>query len=162
MSNSLPLQTVALQTPLSVGFPRLEYWSELPFPSPVDLPNPGIEPMSAALVGRFFTTEPLRKPMISLIRFVFSSSRDYSLFQMCYVFVIVSYILLLGSFRQEGKFSPCFSVLARSRCWGWCAFHLLSCSQFMYPKLLDATGSSYPLWTCLSSFSFALVNYVCP
>ena len=38
--------TVAHQTSLSMGFPRLEYWSELPFPSPGDLPNPGIEPMS--------------------------------------------------------------------------------------------------------------------
>ena len=39
-------------------FPRQEYWSELPFPSPGDLPNPGIEPTSPALAGGFFTTEP--------------------------------------------------------------------------------------------------------
>ena len=36
--------TVILQAPLSVKFPRREYWSRLPFPSPRDLPNPGIEP----------------------------------------------------------------------------------------------------------------------
>ena len=36
--------TVALQAPLSMGFPRQEDWSRLPFPSPGDLPNPGIEP----------------------------------------------------------------------------------------------------------------------
>ena len=35
--------TVALQAPLSVGFPRQEYWSGLPFPSPRDLHDPGIE-----------------------------------------------------------------------------------------------------------------------
>ena len=35
--------------PLSMGFPRQEYWSGLPFPSPGDLPNPGIEPGSPAL-----------------------------------------------------------------------------------------------------------------
>ena len=46
----------------SVGFPRQEYWSRLPFPSPGDLPNPGIEPASPALAGRFFTTEPPGKP----------------------------------------------------------------------------------------------------
>ena len=34
-----------------MGFPRQENWSELPFPSPADLPNPGIEPMSPALAG---------------------------------------------------------------------------------------------------------------
>ena len=37
------------QTPLSMGFPRQEYWSGLPCPSPGDLPNPGIEPRSSAL-----------------------------------------------------------------------------------------------------------------
>ena len=41
--------TVAHQAPWSVGFPRHEYWSVLPFPSPGDLPDPGIEPRSPAL-----------------------------------------------------------------------------------------------------------------
>ena len=45
-----------------MGFLRQEYWSGLPFPSPGDLPNPGIEPMSPALAGRFFTTEAPGKP----------------------------------------------------------------------------------------------------
>ena len=36
--------TVARQAPLPIEFPRQEYWSGLPFPSPEDLPNPGIEP----------------------------------------------------------------------------------------------------------------------
>ena len=44
--------TVARQTPLSLGFSRQEYWSGLPFPSPVDLPDPGIEPTSPALADR--------------------------------------------------------------------------------------------------------------
>ena len=51
--------TVALQTPLSIGFSRQEYWSGLPCPPPEDLPDPGIEPRSLtspALAGRFFTT----------------------------------------------------------------------------------------------------------
>ena len=50
--------TVACQAPLSMGFPRQEYWSGLPFPSPGDVPDPGIKPTSPALAGRFFTTEP--------------------------------------------------------------------------------------------------------
>ena len=41
--------TVARQAPLSMGFSRQEYWSELPFPSSGDLPDPGIEPASPAL-----------------------------------------------------------------------------------------------------------------
>ena len=44
------------------GFPRQEYWSGLPFPSPGELPDPGMEPVSSALAGGFFITEPLGKP----------------------------------------------------------------------------------------------------
>ena len=53
--------TVACQAPLSVEFSRQEYQSGQPFPSPGDLPDPGIEPGSLAspvLAGGFFTTEP--------------------------------------------------------------------------------------------------------
>ena len=45
-----------------MGFPRQECWSGLSFPPPGDLPDPGIEPMSPALAGGFFTTEPPGKP----------------------------------------------------------------------------------------------------
>ncbi|ELR48660.1 hypothetical protein M91_21372, partial [Bos mutus] len=44
------------KAPLSMGFSRQEHWSGLPFPTPGDLANPGIEPMSPALTGRFLTT----------------------------------------------------------------------------------------------------------
>ena len=54
--------TAALQAPSSMGFPRQEYWSGLPFPSPGDPPNPGIKPSSPALAGRFSTAEPPGKP----------------------------------------------------------------------------------------------------
>ena len=50
--------TVAHQVPLSVGFSRQEYWSGLPFPSPGDLPEPGIEPRSPALQADALTSEP--------------------------------------------------------------------------------------------------------
>ena len=50
------LWTVAHQAPLSMGFSRKKYWSELPFPPPGDLPDPGIEPTSPALAGGFYTT----------------------------------------------------------------------------------------------------------
>ena len=48
------------QAPLSMGFPKQEYWSwgrGVPFPSPGDLQDPGIKPMSHALAGGFFATE---------------------------------------------------------------------------------------------------------
>ena len=56
-------QTVAHQTPLSMGFSRQEYRRGLPFPTPGDLPDPGIEPMSPALRGRFFTTSATREAL---------------------------------------------------------------------------------------------------
>ena len=55
----MTLWTVACQVPLSMGFSRQEYWNGLPFPSPGDLPDPGIESAcltSPTLTGGFFTT----------------------------------------------------------------------------------------------------------
>ena len=50
--------TVAHQASLFMEFPKQEYWSGLPFPSPGDLPNPGIKLGSPALADGFFTIEP--------------------------------------------------------------------------------------------------------
>jgi len=54
--------TIAFQAPLSIGFSRQEYWSGLPFPSPGDLPDPGIEPRSPALQAESLPTEVRGKP----------------------------------------------------------------------------------------------------
>ena len=58
--------TVAHQAPLSMGFSRQEYWSGLPFPSPGDLPDPGIKPRPPALQADALTSEPPRKPVKQL------------------------------------------------------------------------------------------------
>ena len=54
--------TVAHQAPLSMGFSRQEYWSGLSFPSPGNLPDPGIKPRSPALQTGTLTSEPPGKP----------------------------------------------------------------------------------------------------
>ena len=62
----MTLQTIVYQAPLSMGFSRQESWSGLPYPSPGDLSDPGIEPVSLtspALAGRFFTTSGLENIM---------------------------------------------------------------------------------------------------
>ena len=69
--------TVACQAPVSMGFPRQQYRSGLPFPSPGDLPNPGIELMSPVLAGGFFTTEPPGKPQLHGSRATDSMEWDY-------------------------------------------------------------------------------------
>ena len=66
VSDSVTLWTVAHQAPLSVEFSRQEYWSQLPFPTPGDLPDPGIEPKSPAspaLAGGFSAPTSPGKPV---------------------------------------------------------------------------------------------------
>ena len=53
--------TVAHWASLSMGLSQQEYWSGLPFPPPGTVPDPGIEPVSPALAGEFFITEPCGK-----------------------------------------------------------------------------------------------------
>ena len=60
-------RTVNCQAPLSIGFPRQEYWSALPFSSPGDLSDSGIELTTPILAGGFFTNEPSGKPKGSII-----------------------------------------------------------------------------------------------
>ena len=70
------LRTVACQAPLSMRFSRQEYWSGLPFSSPGNLPDTGIEPVSPALADWFFTAGPpgketVKLPLKQLHHFVF-------------------------------------------------------------------------------------------
>ena len=64
VSDSVTPWAAAHQAPLSMGFSRKEYWSELSFPPPGDLLHPGTKPVfpeAPALAGGFFTTEPPEK-----------------------------------------------------------------------------------------------------
>ena len=73
--------TVAYQAPLSMEFSRQEYWSGLPFPSPGDLPDPGIEPRSPALQADALTSEPPGKPWLWMLYISPSPSDSHPLFQ---------------------------------------------------------------------------------
>ena len=63
VSDSVTPKTVAQKAPLFMGFSRPEYWSELPFPSPGDLPKPGIKPGSPVLQADSLPAEPRGKPL---------------------------------------------------------------------------------------------------
>ena len=73
--------TVAHQAPPSMGFSRQEYWRGLPFPSPGDLPDPGIKPRSLALQTDALTSEPqsLKKMKVFTQHLTFCDPMDYSL-----------------------------------------------------------------------------------
>ena len=63
VSDSVTSCAIACKAPLSMGFSRQEYWSGSPCPPPGDLLNPGIETCISCIAGRFFTAEPLVKPL---------------------------------------------------------------------------------------------------
>ena len=69
--------TAAHQAPPSMGFSRQEYWSGLPFPSPGDLPHPGMEPGSPALQADSLPTKPLGKSLIWVLGII-SSFTDHN------------------------------------------------------------------------------------
>ena len=66
------MDCIAQQAPLSMRFPRQEYWSGLPFPPPEDLLDSGIKPVSPAspaLAGRFFASEPPKRMYKEILNF---------------------------------------------------------------------------------------------
>ena len=77
--------TVTHQAPLSVGFSRQAYWSGLPFPTPGDLPDPGIKPGSPVLIGRFFITVPPEKPRLFQLQVLSNLNTDQAFLIKFYV-----------------------------------------------------------------------------
>ena len=75
------LWTGACQAPVSLGFPRQEYWSGLPCAPPGDLPNPGIEPRSPTLQAVSLLSEPSKKPQTEAGPSVKSLQRPVLLFR---------------------------------------------------------------------------------
>ena len=100
--------TVACQALPSMGFSRQEYWNGLPFLSPGDLPNPGIEPRSPALQTGSFPSEPSRNPE----RFLRLSSIHFILFPLLCCSEVISTVLSSSSLIKS---STCYSSLVPSR-----------------------------------------------
>ena len=100
---------VALQALLSMGFPRHEYWSGLPFPPLKDLLNLGIEPTSPAspaLAGGFFTANPPGKPSLILVSTFFRFHTQ--------VMSLGIYHSVFGLFSLSVMSFTCIHVVARS------------------------------------------------
>ena len=107
------LWTIAHEAPLSMGFSRQEYWSGLPFPSPGDLPDPGIEPRSPALQADALTSEPPGKPKIVFVVAYFYSELKIPYISLHTVLssVLTSFhffILLLFSYPSFSHFGNCW------------------------------------------------------
>ena len=112
MSDSVTPWTVACEAPLSMGFSRQEYWSELPFPPPGDLSNPVTEPESLscpALAGRFFTTEPpMNWNLLLIIKMLYAIFRNAHVF-ISHILVIKLIILERESKRLRNSTSPYYT-----------------------------------------------------
>ena len=80
--------SVTSQAPLSMEFSRQEYWTGLPFSPPGDLPNPGIEPVSPALAGKFFTTAPPGKPYVVFGEMLIYIFRPFFFFLLDFLFLL--------------------------------------------------------------------------
>ena len=118
--------TIAWQASLSMGFSRREHWSGLPFPSSGDLPNPGIEPLSPVLAGRFLTAEP------------------YTGLEQALILGLLS--LVKGNF--EDRWTP--RERPRGACWEFCCHkprNAKDCRQ--PPEAGKGTHNSFSLWASL-------------
>ena len=91
--------TVAYQAPLSMGFSRQEYWIGLPFPSPGDLPDPGIEPRSPALQANALPSKP---PGKSIYIYIYMYIYTYNFYIFKYI-LLYSYILNIHYYLLYAK-----------------------------------------------------------
>ena len=82
-------------------FSRQEYWSELPFPSPWDIPDPWIEPVSPELAGRFLTTRPPGKP--TSFFFMAESHSIVCIYQNLFVHYLLMDIWTVYPFRLQWR-----------------------------------------------------------
>ena len=121
--------TAAYQAPLSMGFSRQQYWSGLPFPSPGDLPNPGIEPGSPALQTDALLSEPTGK------------SSKYT---------------PVGFSNGEGNGNPlqcsCLENPREEGAW-WAAIHGVAQSQTRLKRLSSSSSNGVQLKKKIASFS---------
>ena len=107
--------TVAQQVPLSMGFSRPEYWSGLPFPSPGELPNPGIEPRSPVLQEDSLPSETPRKPYWEEGEWQ-TSKNSYQSITTLLLFTVLSYFWWLSKVTIPHPTPPTSSFIFS---WRW-------------------------------------------
>ena len=103
------------QTPLSMEFSRQKYWSGLPFPSPGDLPDPGIEPVSPALQADSLLSEPPGKPVYTQNANIFRNNfKRKRMKTICAVINPLKSIPVGSGFSPKGGHPPSLTRYFRS------------------------------------------------
>ena len=127
------LRTAAYQPPKSMGFPRQEYWSRLPFPPSGDLPESAIEPVSlasSALAGGFFTTSPLGEPTLLIDTYFHPRIIASHPHPQLTMYFMIKPNMLRGEKKTKGIF---LEQYFSSRCFSPCGE--ISCSIILVPFL---------------------------
>ena len=130
------LWAVAHQAPLPMGFSRREYWSGLPFPSPGDLPDPGIEPRSPALQADTLTSEPPGRFFLLLFYFVMFPKLYYDNF----FTNVYPWIFPLKNISYEYKNMHLYQV----QLWGFWFWATVVVQPLQVVSLCNPTDSSIP------------------
>ena len=142
------LWTIACQALLSIGFSRQEYWGRLPFPSPGDLPNPGIEPsslMSSVLAGRVLPLPPHGQPPFSHPHLTVSVI-DVVMYTFVYLYPIIHYC-------SDGYFNT-FFLTFKLELWFTCYYYNIRKSDFIYLSLPKTFTHSF-----FSNFIYLFIIY---
>ena len=174
VSDSATLWTAAHQAPLSMGFSREDYWSELPFPPPGDLPWPGIEPPTPpALAGGCFPTEPPGKPvccynMLLLRQLHLALSDKYVVSRTrCHLIIRCSLPAPWPSQNQQGDCEACIlisvtgipSSLSKPECAQAVDINFLLSPSYRPSSII--LYLHHPAQQSISSCVFSLFNMTC-
>ena len=131
------------QAPLSMEFSRQGYWSGVPFPSPGDLPKPGIEPTSPALAGGFFTTEPLGSLYMCMYTYIYSFSDSFVITKYIRYYKILNILNIVPCAINSYCFSTLYTIMSISQSHCFCSVVLLSVAQ-LCPTLCNPKDCSMP------------------
>ena len=117
-----------------MGFTRQEYWSGLPFPSPADLPDPGIKPASPAWAGRFFTSELPGKSLKMGGGVVVISTEMSSATQWATEANSQDFFQVVEPFQQPGNIPEELQRVLESRTYEFAHQHSLSWKNSYFPS----------------------------
>ena len=161
VSNSLwPPLTVTHQAPLSMGFPSQEYWSGLPFSSPGDLPDPGIEPRFPTLQADSVLSESLGKPHPNLGLLIAHSilALSSTVVSGCHFLPVLFLTFVLDSTALD--FSEADLWIQKDLGWNACfiIYFLGDLNKWPFCRAVMGLNVRWVTWKCTSSSTWSLVG----
>ena len=143
------------------GLPRQEYWRGFPFPPPVDLTNPRIEPVSPALAGTFFTTESLVKLISSYLSWNVCSvlGLELKIWNWHSILDLIEVRAILGLRNEQGLVMN--TVVTKKAFDAWFLYFILRVLSVRWWDDIQEAWSANPGLSCRSRSKFPLTCRVC-